>query len=311
MGIDTVATLTVLLAALLLDLLYGEYPHAVHPVVWIGKTISALLRLAPAKGPVRQLVFGTLLAVLITALCVLVCQLVPMPRRGALGLTYFFLGPYLLKASFALRELRAAAFRVLFQLEKGDLTSAREALRSLCSRDPSELSAEELAAATLESLAENVSDSFVAPLFYFALHGIPWAMGYRAINTLDAMVGYHGRFEWLGKVPAWLDDLANWIPARLTALLLLLAACVLGGDARRGWRVMWRDAGKTPSPNGGWPMAAMAGLLGVRLEKKDVYVLGDAREPLTPEKVRQAWRIVAGAAGLAVVLCVAGVVLLH
>src|SRR5262249_41974852 len=139
--------------------------------------------------------------------------------------------------------------------------------------------------------------SFVAPLFYYMLLGIPGAIGYRAINTLDAMIGYRGQFEALGKFAARLDDAANWIPARLTALLFLSVGWLFQGDVGQGWRILRRDGGKTPSLNGGRPMAAMAGLLGVRLDKPGVYSLGEARHTLTGADARRAWHIV-GAAGL-------------
>jgi adenosylcobinamide-phosphate synthase len=162
--------------------------------------------------------------------------------------------------------------------------------------------------AAIESLAENLSDSFVAPLFYFVILGVPGALAYRAINTLDAMIGYHGRFEYLGKVAARLDDLVNWLPARLTAYLLALGGALFipeGGPARstggrlsvvfpqegagmRAWQIARRDHAQTESPNAGWPMAAMAGALGVRLEKVGHYVLGDADQRLTAERVREA-----------------------
>jgi adenosylcobinamide-phosphate synthase len=177
------------------------------------------------------------------------------------------------------------------------------ALRSLCSRDPSTLTEDELLAGTVESLAENASDSFVAPLFYYVLLGVPGAIGYRAVNTLDAMIGYRGKLETLGKFAARLDDVANWIPARLTALLFLLVGRLFGGDVSQGWRILRRDGGKTPSPNGGRPMAAMAGLLGVCLDKAGVYSLGDARHALTGEVARRAWHVVAVAGLSWVIAC--------
>jgi adenosylcobinamide-phosphate synthase len=220
-------------------------------------------------------------------------------------------GAVLLKASLALRELGAAAERVRRPVEAGDLPAARDALRSLCSRDPSQLDGEALLAATIQSLAENASDSFVAPLFYYALAGVPGAVAYRAINTLDAMIGYRGQYEALGKVAARLDDVVNLLPARLTAGLLLLAGLLLRKDVGAGWRVLRRDGGATPSPNGGRPMAVMAGLLGVRLEKKGAYALGDATNPLTPTTVRDAWRLVVLAGWLAAAQCALGVVGVH
>src|SRR4029077_4357780 len=167
--------------------------------------------------------------------------------------------------------LGAAAHRVSRALARGDLAAARQGLASLCSRDPAALDGPALAAATIESLAENASDSVVAPLFYFALFGIPGAVFYRAVNTLDAMIGYHGRYEYLGKAAARFDDLLNLIPARLTAWLLLGAGSLTAADATRGWSICRRDGGNTESPNAGRPMAAMAGLLGVELVKAGHY----------------------------------------
>lgn len=303
-------TLATLVCALLLDRFLGEYPEALHPVVWIGKVVSLLLRLAPRSGWWFQFVFGVFLAGSVSALSMAAAWGTLRLATMVPGLE-MILGAFLLKASFALRELGAAAERVRTLVETGDLPRAREALRSLCSRDPAQLDEEALLAATVESLAENASDSFVAPLFYFLLFGIPGAIAYRAINTLDAMVGYRGPFEALGKASARLDDVANWVPARLTAALFLLASWVTGRDIAGGWRIFRRDRAKTPSPNGGRPMAMMAGLLGVQLEKKGVYALGDRDNPVTPLAVRHAWRLVALTGWLAAGLCVSAILGLH
>jgi adenosylcobinamide-phosphate synthase len=294
--------LAVLACALLLDVLMGEYPALLHPVVWIGKAISLLLRLAPASGWRRQLAFGAFLATAITSL-VVAASIAALRLTAEVPWLQFIVAAFLLKSSFALRELGSAAARVRVAIERGDLPRAREALRSLCSRDPSQLDEESLLAATVQSLAENASDSFVAPLFFFLLLGVPGALAYRAINTLDAMVGYRGRYEWLGKAPARLDDVVNWLPARLTAVLFLCAGWLLRCDLRGGWRIFRRDGGNTPSPNGGRPMAMMAGLLGVKLEKKGAYALGDPSEPIEAGAVRRAWRVVAAAGWLMSVLC--------
>ncbi len=309
----TVGALAILGAALLLDRLAGEYPTPLHPVVWMGRLASALLRLAPAAGWWRQFLIGGLLTAVVVAGSAAAALLV---MYGTCG-TYRTYGTYvvtiiagalLLKASFALRELGAAAERVRRPVADGDLPAARAALRSLCSRDPEPLDGESLLAAAIQSLAENASDSFVAPLFYYVLGGVPGAIAYRAINTLDAMIGYRGKYEALGKCAARLDDAANLLPARLTAGLLLLAGWLAGKDVAAAWRVMRRDGALTPSPNGGRPMAVMAGLLGVRLEKMGSYALGDPLRPLTPEVVRDAWHLVVVAAGLHVVLCALGIV---
>jgi adenosylcobinamide-phosphate synthase len=298
----TASALIVLAAALVVDWALGEYPSPLHPVVWIGKAINAVMRLAPQQGRWRQLLFGALLAL---GICTLSAGTTFLILRWAAGwpIVEILAGTFFLKASFALWELKRAADRVVQPLKHGDLAQAREALRSLCSRDPSCLDEPALLAATIESLAENLCDSLIAPLCYWTVFGIPGAMGYRAVNTLDAMIGYRSRFEFLGKVPARLDDVANWPPARLTVGLLLLAGCLTGKNVAAAWRILRRDGAKTPSPNGGRPMAVMAGLLGVELEKKGVYALGDPREPLTPQKVRQAWLLVGIATMGMVVFC--------
>jgi adenosylcobinamide-phosphate synthase len=144
------------------------------------------------------------------------------------------------------------------------------------------------ASAAIESIAENLSDSLVAPLFYYVVFGVPGALAYRAINTLDAMIGYHGRYEYLGRAAAKLDDLANLIPARLTAALLFFAAGLAGASPRAALAIGLRDHARTESPNAGWPMAVMGGALGVELEKVGHYVLGRPAEDPSPEAIRRA-----------------------
>ena len=214
----------------------------------------------------------------------------------------FVTAVWLGKSTFAARALGRAAGVVARGLRAGDLPGARAGLRSLCSRDPSRLDGAALAAGAVESVAENSSDSVVAPLFFAVLFGVPGAIAYRAVNTLDAMIGYHGRFEWLGKASARLDDLLNLIPARLTAGLLLVAGALCGHDAGAGWRVLRRDGWRTESPNAGRPMAAMAGLLGVELAKPGHYRLGDARRPVDAAAIVAAWRVASLAMGLAFAL---------
>jgi adenosylcobinamide-phosphate synthase len=275
----------VLIVALGLDRFLGEYPNRWHPVVWMGKVIQFLERRAPS-APGAQLAYGLGMAFGVPALFATLGAVLLVP-----GLD-FVAGVFLVKACFAMRALGQAGDRVATAVDAGDLAAAREGLRSLCSRDPSSLSAQEVVAGATESVAENASDSIVAPLFWYALFGLPGILYYRAANTMDAMIGYHGRYEWLGKAAARQDDVLNVVPARLTALLLLVGGGVLGSDVPGGLRILRRDAGKTESPNAGWPMATMAGLLGVVLEKSGHYRLGDGGGRLDGGTIRRAWRIV-------------------
>ena len=290
--------------ALALDLAAGEYPARAHPVVWMGAVISWLEGRSPARGRWWQLGYGALVAGLVPALFAGAAALVvrvsaPVPPLQVV------LEALALKATFAVRELGRAAAVVGAALGDGRLDDARAGLRALCSRDARSLDAPRVAAAAVESVAENASDSAVAPLLYYLVLGLPGAVAYRAVNTLDARIGYHGEYENLGKAAARLDDLANLLPARVTGLLLLVAGALTGGDARRGFRVLVRDGARTESPNAGVPMAAMAGLLGVELEKVGHYRLGDPIEPLGPATIRAAWRIVATAILIGAVLALA------
>ncbi|MBI3768387.1 MAG: cobalamin biosynthesis protein CobD [Deltaproteobacteria bacterium] len=297
-------SLVALAAAVCLDLAFGEPTSRLHPVVWMGTLTSALQRLAPGSGAIRQLAFGGLIAgaVPLTFSVTSSAIVAGFGQGSMIGLA---LSAFLLKTTFSLCGLGKAAAVVRDALERGDLGGGRHGLRALCSRDPTRLGEPALVAATVESVAENASDSFVAPLFYYGLFGLPGAIFYRAVNTLDAMIGYHGRFEYLGKAAARLDDVLNLVPARLTAVLLLAAAPLVRKDARRGWLILRRDGFKTESPNAGRPMAAMAGLLGVELEKEGHYTLGDPIEPLAVSKIDEAWHLVRLAAVFAVVCCAA------
>jgi adenosylcobinamide-phosphate synthase len=300
-------SLGVLAAALVIDRVLGEPPNALHPVVWMGKVIGACAHRAPRDRPALELTLGVVLALAVPAAFALACAAL-LAATSAWPLVYYPLSAVVLKSMFAFRGLGQAAFAVRDALRAGDLTAARGALRSLCSRDPSALDEPLLVAAAVESVAENSSDSVVAPLFYYALFGLPGAVFYRAVNTLDSMVGYHGRYEYFGKASARLDDVLNYVPARLTALALLLGGGACRCNLRRGLRILLRDGNKTESPNAGRPMAAMAGLLGVQLEKVGHYRLGDPGAVLGAQTIERAWRVASAAALLlaACVLLVAG-----
>jgi adenosylcobinamide-phosphate synthase len=308
MPLDWTPSWVALLLALAWDALLGEPPAALHPVVWMGRAIDVALRIAPRGRPSGELAYGAVVALVLPVGCFLAgwAALACSARAPLLRL---LVETYLLKSAFALRALGDAARGVRDPLRAGDLPGARRALRSLCSRDAEPLDAELVAAAAVESVAENASDSFVAPILFYALLGLPGALLYRMANTLDARIGYRGRYEWLGKPAARLDDLLNLVPARLTAALLLAAGALRGLDVRRARTIVRRDAARTASPNAGHPMAAMAGLLGVALEKPGAYRLGDATRAVGPDTIDDAWRLTRLAAAAMVVVTLAAIAL--
>ncbi|MFO8143238.1 MAG: adenosylcobinamide-phosphate synthase CbiB [Dehalococcoidales bacterium] len=183
-----------------------------------------------------------------------------------------------------------------------NLDRARSALQALVSRDTSSLPRPLLVSAAVESTAESACDSFVAPLLFFLIFGVPGALAYRCVNTLDSMIGYHGKYEYLGKFPSRLDDVLNYIPARITAMLVVAAAFFSGRDYRRSWRVAFGEHGQTDSPNAGWPMAAAAGAMGVRLEKVGQYRLGNGSPPV-PGTIGDVVGLVGVAAAMWMLVC--------
>ena len=292
------------LAALAADLLWGEPPAPLHPTVWMGRWIGGARGRRRSRAPLPSLLegaAGVALGAALAAGAALAVQRaaarLPRPARApAMGLA--------LKPALSLRALLAAGAGVERALERGDLPEARRLLAwHLVSRDTARLSEAEVAGAAVESLAENLGDGVVAPLLAFRAGGLPAAYLHRFVNTADAMLGYRTpELEWFGKAAARADDALNWAPARLSALLVALAAPLGGGDPAGAVRAALRDAGRTESPNAGWPMGAMAGALGVRLTKRGAYALHPAGRDPVPADVGRARRIVAGAGVLAAAL---------
>ena len=263
----------VLILAVALDAFLPEPPGRFHPVVWMGRLITALERRAPS-APAPALVYGGMIVMVVVGLFGVGAWWV-MTALAAWGdLAHVVGGALLMRTTFTTRGLAAAADRTRRALAEDRLDEARDCLKSLVGRDPAGLDHSLIAAAAIESVAENTTDSFVGPWLAFAVLGVPAAVAYRAINTLDSMLGYRGAYEYLGKTSARLDDLVNLIPARLSAVLLLAGGALAGLRTRLGRRTMMRDRRLPASPNAGWTMSAMAGLLGVRLEKPGHYCLG-------------------------------------
>jgi adenosylcobinamide-phosphate synthase len=288
--------------ALLVDAALGEPPEAVHPVVWMGRGIS---RLVPADPP------GPGAATLLRGAAVTAVGAALAAGAGALaGRAATTLGPAgivveaaALSSLLALRALVAAGRRVEAALEREDATAARRHLRWLVGRELEGLDTPLLASAAVESLAENLADSVVAPLLYARLAGVGGAALHRFANTADASVGYRDRFRLSGRAAARLDDLLGLLPARLSALLIAGSAPAAAGSAAAALRAWGRDRGVTASPNAGHPMAAMAGALGVRLEKRGHHVLNAAARPCRPGDIERAARTVRSAAAAALVAC--------
>ncbi len=293
-----------LVLAFLLDLNFGEMPRKVHPVVYMGRIIR-LFRdqgLKRTKRPLTQFLWGLGMASLIPLLFIALAVGILTLAEKLGPVAECLAGVFLLKSAFAVKALKEAALEVQGALLEGDLDRSRYALRSLCSRDASSLASPDMTSAVIGSLAENLSDSIIAPIFFFVIFGVPGAIGYRVVNTMDAIIGYRDRYEFLGKAAARLDDLLNLIPARLTAFLILWGGALQGFAVRHGLTILQRDRGKTPSPNGGWPMSTMAGVLRVEVNKIGVYSLGDPILPLSATMIDEAWRVAQHATWIWVIL---------
>lgn len=282
----------VLFTALAFDLAFGEPPNSWHPLAWLGKLISLETKQAPQKSKLRQLAYGAGMVLITLGLVAVPTYFLLVYLKEISSVAYVIAAGVLFKFTFSLRGLRQAVNTVRELLAQDNLAQARTSMVALVSRDTNELNQNQLVSATVESAAENTSDSFVAPLFYFLLFGIPGAIAYRIINTFDAMVGYHGEWEYLGKFAARLDDAANFLPARITGLTIVLAAWICKRDTSNAWQIMLRDRKKTQSPNAGWPMSAIAGALGVQLEKAEHYTLGDNDRPLALDTIDASLQIV-------------------
>ena len=264
----------VLCAALVVDRLIGDPHSRYHPVALLGSFIGIWGK--PAYYP-KQI--QRMIGVLFWAVTVFLFSL-PFffVSAGTPWYLYLLVAPFLLKCCFAWRSLEEHTLAVISALYEG-VETGREKVRLLVSRDTAELDRDHILSAGYESMTENLTDSIIAPLLYFSLFGLVGAAVCRAINTMDAMLGYRDERERLGWCAARMDDLLNFIPARITVLLLLIWFAGKG-TFTRAWQVMRRDGHKRPGFNGGIVMAAMAGGTGIRFEKPGVYTIGDGGRTL-------------------------------
>ncbi|HBT47324.1 MAG TPA: cobalamin biosynthesis protein CobD [Peptococcaceae bacterium] len=307
----------VLALALFFDLAVGDPPGVVHPTQVMGAGIEGLEKLLrrPGASPGYLVVAGAVAVVVIVAGAWLITWAVLVAVGRLHYWAEFLVAGWLLATTIAPRGLAEAAGDVARALKAGDLIQARRLVGRIVGRDTQGMEESEVVRATVETVAENTCDGVIAPLFYFFLGGVPLAMAYRAVNTLDSMLGYkNDRYLYFGRVAARLDDVANYLPARLTGLALCGAAVLLG-RGREGWRIMRRDGRRHPSPNSGLPEAAMAGALGVRLGGVNYYqgrpsyrpFIGEAQQPLRREHIGRA--VLLMAAGTLLFSLVGGAIL--
>ncbi len=309
--------MTVVYAALcgfVIDLLLGDPAWMPHPVVFMGRCISALeklLRRIFPKTPKGELAVGVILAAVLplgtlafTGLCVWGLGLVHPVLGFALQVLWCW-------QALAAKGLRQESENVRRALDTGTLDDARKAVSRIVGRDTAALSREGVIRAAVETVAENFSDGVVAPMFWMLLGGAPLALAYKAVNTMDSMVGYkNDRYLYFGRAAAKLDDAANWLPSRLAALLLVAAAPLTGQNAKRAFAIWRRDRRKHASPNSAQTESAMAGALGVQLAGPASYFgkvhqkpwIGDDTRPIEPQDITRAGRMLYAGSALALVL---------
>ena len=296
-------TVWAVLGGFVLDALFGDPAWLPHPVVYMGKAISKLekfLRPRLPKTPQGELLGGAIVAFCLPVGTFLLTGLVCWgaarlhPLLG-LAVQMFWCGQAL-----AARGLVQESTNVYKELKKPDLPGARKAVSRIVGRDTAELTAEGVTKAAVETVAENASDGVIAPLLYMLVGGAPLALTYKAINTMDSMLGYKNeKYLYFGRVPAKLDDVANYIPSRLAALLWVAAAAFTHNDAKGAWKIWRRDRRRHASPNSAQTESACAGALGVQLAGPAYYfgqyypklTIGDALRPIEPEDILRASRM--------------------
>ncbi len=307
-------TVWAVLGGFVLDALFGDPAWLPHPVVYMGKAISKLekfLRPRLPKTPQGELLGGAIVAFCLPVGTFLLTGLVCWgaarlhPLLG-LAVQMFWCGQAL-----AARGLVQESTNVYKELKKPDLPGARKAVSRIVGRDTAELTAEGVTKAAVETVAENASDGVVAPLLYMLIGGAPLALTYKAINTMDSMLGYKNeKYLYFGRMPAKLDDVANYIPSRLAGLLWVAAAALTGNSARGAWKIWRRDRRRHASPNSAQTESACAGALGVQLAGPAYYfgqyypklTIGDALRPIEPEDILRANRMMVAESILALAI---------
>jgi len=278
--------------AFLIDLVFGEVPDRIHPTLWMGKVADYFKSKLKNENSRIEKVNGVFLCLLLITLFVVPAYFVLFWVHEFFGwLPYIVASAIVLQTTFAIKCMKQYTLPVAAAVEKGDYDRARQLLPFIVRRNPKELTKRHIISAAVETIAEGTTDGITSPFFYFALFGVPGAVAFRVVNTLDSMVGYkdldHINIGWFS---AKMDTIANYIPSRLTAILMMLAALLLRKNWRKSWRILQRDRKNTASHNAGWTISTMAGALNIQLEKLGFYTIGDNND-LSPAHITKALRI--------------------
>ena len=281
--------------AIILDLIVGDPRNKYHPTAWIGNFIGNLVPLFKNENSQLEKFGGVLIVIISTVvigglLIVLNLKLDSMIGNELLTIIItIVIGTILLKMTIAIRGMEKHALAVVEALENDDIDEARANLAMITKRKTKDLDKNHILSGVLESISENTVDGVTGPLFYFALFGIPGAFVYRVINTIDSMIGYKTEmFRNLGWFGANCDNVLNYLPSRITGLVMVLASMLLGNDWKQSYQILKKDSGKTSSPNAGYPMAALAGALDTKFQKIDHYTIGIGSIYLSIKHVRSA-----------------------
>ena len=296
-------TVWAVLGGFVLDALFGDPAWLPHPVVYMGKAISALekrLRARLPKTPQGELLGGAIVAFCLPVGTFLLTSLVCLGAARISPWLGLAVQMFWCAQALAAKGLAQESTNVYRELVKPDLPAARRAVSRIVGRDTQDLTLEGVTRAAVETVAENASDGVIAPLLYMLIGGAPLALTYKAINTMDSMLGYKNeKYLYFGRVPAKLDDVANYIPSRLAGLLWVAAAALTGNSARGAWKIWRRDRRRHASPNSAQTESACAGALGVQLAGPAYYfgqyypklTIGDALRPIEPEDILRANRM--------------------
>ena len=287
-------SILIVISAVILDLLVGDPKNKFHPTSWIGSLIAKLVPIIQNKSPRREKFGGIILVIFLTTLVTTILVFLEVAIQNIafdfIGIIVsVIVGVILLKTTIAIRGMEKHAMAVMESIERNDLDAARNNLSMIVKRNTKNLDKNHVLSGTLESISENTVDGVTGPLFYFAFFGIPGAFIYRIINTIDSMIGYKTSiFTNVGWFGANCDKILNYLPSRITSLMMVIGAMILGNDWRKSYKIMKRDGKNTESPNAGYPMAALAGALGTRFEKIDHYSVGEGNIELTKSHLRSA-----------------------